>query len=232
MCGRYTIVTKAEEIKARFNVDVPDVYKPRYNAAPTQILPVITNEHPEGLSFFHWGLIPSWSKNKSVSQKLINARMETLQEKATFKYALQKRRCLIPADGFYEWKASGKKTKIPYRIQLTNSELFSFAGLWEEYEDDNGENVHTFTIITTAANTTLSKIHDRMPVIMTQENEKIWLDDKASNDDHMKILLPYDADKMVMHPVSPKVNNVNNDNPELIIPTPPADQFGNYTLFD
>ena len=109
MCGRYTIIAKAEEIEKRFNVHVPESYQPRYNAAPTQILPVITNSSPDGLSFFHWGLIPKWAKDKSISSKLINARAETLTEKVSFKNALQQRRCLVLADGFYEWKRSSKK---------------------------------------------------------------------------------------------------------------------------
>ena len=112
MCGRYTIIAKAEEIEKRFNVEVPEVYAPRYNAAPSQILPVITNQNPEGLSFFHWGLIPRWAKDKSISSKLINARAETITEKASFKNAMKHRRCLVLADGFYEWKPTGKKSCI------------------------------------------------------------------------------------------------------------------------
>ena len=232
MCGRYTIIAKAEEIEKRFNVNVPETYKPRYNAAPTQILPVITNESPEGLSFFNWGLVPSWAKNKSISSKLINARSETLTEKVSFKNALKHRRCLIPADGFYEWKKSSKKSKIPYRIFLKTNELFAFAGLWEEYEDEEQEIVHTFTIITTTANTTISPIHDRMPVILEKDAEQSWLNSSISIENHISLLKAVDADKIEFHSISPLVNSVTNDNPQLIVPTPPADQFGNLTLFD
>lgn len=232
MCGRYTIIAKAEEIEKRFNVAVPETYSARYNAAPTQILPVITNESPKGLSFFHWGLIPGWAKDKSISSKLINARAETISEKASFKSALKNRRCLVIADGFYEWKRTTKKSKIPYRIILNSNRLFAFAGLWEEYEDENQEIVNTFTIITTNANTTVSKIHDRMPVILNQETEQEWLNASLSTEEHINLLQPYDANKMEYHTISPLVNSVANDNPQLIAPAPPADQFGNLTLFD
>ncbi len=231
MCGRYTLVKKADEIAKRFKVDVGPSYTPRYNAAPTQLLPVITADSPEGVSWFYWGLIPSWSKNKSISQKLINARAETVEEKASFRTALQKRRCLIPADGFYEWKPVSKKGKVPYRITLLNEELFAFAGLWEEYEDDEGDIVHTFTIITTQANSTLQSIHDRMPVILTRDSEALWLDQKASPEALKEVLQPYHRDATRFYTVSAKVNHASEDEPSLIKPAPAADQFGNYTLF-
>ena len=232
MCGRYTIIAKAEKIEKRFNVEVPESYAPRYNAAPTQILPVITNESPGGLSFFNWGLIPQWAKNKSISSKLINARSETLAEKASFKNALKQRRCLVISDSFYEWKRSSKKSKVPYRILLDTKELFAFAGLWEAYEDENQHMVHTFTIITTTANSLISKIHDRMPVILDSESEQAWLSSEVSPEHHLSLLKPYPEQNMNHYTISPMVNNVNNDNPQLIIPTPPADQYGNLTLFD
>lgn len=231
MCGRYTLVKKAEEVAKRFKVDVGNVYKPRFNAAPTQLLPVITADSPEGLSWFYWGLIPAWSKDKSISTKLINARAETLSEKASFKTALQKRRCIIPADGFYEWKPVSKKGKVPYRITLLNEELFAFAGLWEEYEDDEGDNVHTFTIITTQANSTLQSIHERMPVILSREAESLWLDKKTDPASLQNILQPYSRDATRFYTVSAKVNYATTDDPSLIVPAPAADQFGNYTLF-
>jgi len=232
MCGRYTIIAKAEEIEKRFNVTVPETYTARYNAAPTQILPVISNESPGGLSFFHWGLIPSWAKDKSISSKLINARAETISQKASFKSALKSRRCLVLADGFYEWKRSSKKSKVPYRIMLKDKRLFAFAGLWEAYEDENQEIVYTFTIITTSANSAITKIHDRMPAILRREAEQEWLSASISMEEHLQLLQPYDANQMEYHTISPLVNSVANDNPQLIVPTPPADQFGNLTLFD
>lgn len=232
MCGRYTIIAKAEEIEKRFNVHVPESYQPRYNAAPTQILPVITNSSPDGLSFFHWGLIPKWAKDKSISSKLINARAETLTEKVSFKNALQQRRCLVLADGFYEWKRSSKKSRIPYRIRLKDASLFAFAGLWEAFEDEEQNCIHTFTIITTNANSMVSNIHDRMPVILDRQSEKTWLQQANSVEEHMSLLKSYDEHKMESYSVSSQVNSVENDNPKLILSAPPTDQFGNLTLFD
>lgn len=232
MCGRYTIIAKAEEIEKRFNVEVPEAYIPRYNAAPTQILPVITNERPEGVSLFQWGLIPGWAKDKSIGSKLLNARSETLAEKASFKTALKRRRCLVLSDGFYEWKRTPKKTKIPYHIFLKNKGLFAFAGLWETYREDDQQTLHTFTIITTSANSTISNIHQRMPVILTPEMEQVWLNIDETPYSPEQVLTPYAADEIAFNSISPLVNSVRNDNPQLIVPTPPADQFGNLTLFD
>ena len=136
------------------------------------------------------------------------------------------------ADGFYEWKAIGKKTRIPYRIKLSNDGLFAFAGLWEEFDTEQGEMMHTFSIITTTANSTVSDIHERMPVILDQKSETEWLNNDLTMEDHMKILMPYNPDKMVAYTVSPQVNNAKNDHPALINFSAPADQKGNYTLFN
>ena len=232
MCGRYTIVAKVQEIEKRFKVEVPEMYTPRFNAAPTQILPVITNENPEGISFFHWGLIPQWAKDKSISSKLINARSETLAEKASFKHALKSRRCLVIADGYYEWKKSVKKTKIPYRICIKSRKLFTMAGLWEEYEDDDESVVHTFTIVTTASNSNLSHIHERMPAILNEKDEMKWIDNSLSSDEHLEFLKPFDPNFVEYYSVSSRVNNVRNDSEDLIASVPAMDQHGNLTLFD
>lgn len=232
MCGRYTISAGPQIIADRFGVDVPGGYKSRFNAAPSQLLPVITAEQPEGLSFFYWGLIPSWSKNKSISTKLINARAETLAEKASFRTALKNRRCIVPADGFYEWKRVSKKGRVPNWFFLADRSLFSFAGLWEEFENEEGEMMHTFTIITTEANDMLAEVHDRMPVILNKKEEKIWLNPQEEIENATSILNPYPAGKMGNHPVSSEVNQVTKDSPLMIRPAPAADQFGNYTLFD
>lgn len=232
MCGRYTLVKKAEEVAKRFKVEVGAHYKPRYNAAPTQLLPVITADAPEGLSWFYWGLIPAWSKDKAISQKLINARAETVEDKASFRNALKQRRCLVPADGFFEWKPVSKKGKIPYRITLMNEALFAFAGLWEEYEDDEGDTVQTFTILTTQANSTLENIHERMPVILSREAESLWLNKFSSQEELKQVLQPYDRDQTRFYTVSSRVNQAGLDEPSVIAPAPAADQFGNYTLFN
>lgn len=231
MCGRYTVTANQNKIAKRFKVSVPDAYEPRYNAAPTQALPVITNTLPDEVQMFHWGLIPKWAKNRSISQKLINARAETLNEKASFKQSLQTRRCIIPADGFYEWKQVGKKQKTPYRMALASGEPFAFAGLWEAFEDE-GNTMSTFTIITTEPNPMVADIHDRMPVILKPDDEALWLGDKLSTEELVKLLGPYDESAMTRYTVSIRVNKPDYDSPDLIQAAPASDQFGNYTLFN
>jgi len=232
MCQRYTITAKAEKLKERFKLDVPEGYSPTYNASPTQVLPIITNVNQEGISFFYWGLMPSMAKNKSISPKLYNARAEDVLNKASFAYALRHRRCLIVADGYYDWKQTGKKSKVPYRVTLNNQEPFTMAGLWEEFEDTEGESIHTFTIITTAANSILTELNNRMPAMLSPEDERIWLDDDKSSQEHLEILKPYDDNLISKYTVSPLINRLDIDNSELIKNSPPADQFGNYALFE
>ena len=230
MCGRYSITAKAEKLAQRFKVEVGDNYSPRFNAAPTQLLPIITGENPEGFSLFYWGLVPKWSNNKAISSKFFNARAEALLEKTGYKNSLLSRRCLVPADGFYEWKNISKKSKIPYRITLNDKEPFAFAGLWEEYENEENEMVHTFTIITTKANSAMEEINDRMPVILSPEAEVIWLNNESTLDELMNVLKP--VTNIDFHTVSSQVNSVQIDRPDLIKPAPAIDQYGNYTLFN
>lgn len=232
MCGRYTIIAKAEEIEKRFNVEVPEIYSPRYNAAPTQILPVITNENPQGISFFRWGLIPSWSQDINIGAKLINARSETITEKPSFSQAFKSRRCLVVADGYYEWKIVSKKSRIPYRIQLSSEQLFSFAGLWEIFKNQDNSIIYSFTIVTTESNTTTSHIHQRMPVILNPDTEQIWLNNHATTAEHLDLLKPCSAADIKYYSVSNLVNSVQNDNEQLIKPAPAMNQSGNLSLFD
>jgi putative SOS response-associated peptidase YedK len=232
MIDRYSLTASAAKIGERFSVDVPEFVQPVYNAAPTQILPVITSASPQGVSTFFWGTSPQWSKNKTLSEKLINVRAEQIQEKTSTKKALLKTRCLVPADGFYAWKKAGKKTMIPYRFIATNQELFSMAGMWDEYEDTDGNEFHTFTIITTPANELVSSIYDRMPVMLNKETEKIWLDPTSTEEELMAILISYPAGDINLYSVSPRISDSNANVPSLIMPAPPADQFGNLTLFD
>jgi putative SOS response-associated peptidase YedK len=232
MCGRYSLSKSKIQLEERFQAEMLGDFKPRYNIAPTQLLPVITSESPKGFSFFYWGITPDFGKNKPVSPKFINAKAETIHEKISFKNSFQKRRCLVPADGFYEWKKLGKKTKIPYRFTLANEETFAFAGIWEEYENELGESNHTFLILTTEPNSLVSEVHDRMPLILKKEEEKKWLDKYSSQEELMNMLVPYPADEMISFTVSPLVNSISNDSPSLIRKTSaPIDQFGNYTLF-
>jgi len=233
MCRRYSIFHSGDDIRERFKVNIDsNTIHPRYNAAPSQVLPVISNSDSKSLSFFHWGIIPNWSKNKSISTKLINAPVEDIADKASYRFALKSRRCIVPADGYYEWKVSGKKTRIPYRIQMKDNSLFSMAGLWETFDDDEGNQYFTFKIVTTPSTGVVTPIHDRMPVILDEEAEAIWLGDDQGGDMHISVLNPYSKDNLVVHSVSPKINDLNYDQPDLLEPAPPADQFGNYTLFD
>lgn len=206
-------------------------FKPRYNVAPTQLVPVLTSDSPKGFSFFYWGITPDFGQNKPVSQKLINAKVESINEKISFKSSFLKRRCLVPADGFFEWKRLGKKTKIPYRFTLRDDDIFAFAGIWEEYETVTGESQHTFLILTTSPNEVVEEVHDQMPVILNREQEKKWLDKYTSESDLLKMLTTYPGELMLSYTVSPLVNSVQNDSPGIIRRTSPMDQFGNYTLF-
>jgi putative SOS response-associated peptidase YedK len=231
MCGRYSLSKTKKELEERFNAEILADFNPRYNIAPTQLVPVITSDSPKGFSFFYWGITPDFGKNKPVAHKLINARSETVMEKTTFKKSFQSRRCLIPADGFFEWKKIGKKTKTPFRFTMGDDKLFAFAGIWEEYENVKGEVNHTFVILTTQANSLVADVHDRMPVILSKNDEKKWLDSYSSEQELIEIIQPYNAQQMISYPVSPLVNNVQNDQPAIIRRTQPMDQFGNYTLF-
>lgn len=232
MIDRYSITVTPEVIRDRFSVDVLDFYKPHYNAAPMHLLPVITNTNPDGVSLFYWGTSPEWSKNKMPSEKTINVRAESFDEKPALKKALRKNRCLIPADGFYGWKKVGKKTAIPYRFVLNSRDPFAMAGLWEEFEDTEGKEIQTFTVITHESNELVGQVQERMPVILTRQDEVLWLDNTTAEDALTALLRPYPAAGMTHYPVSPRIGNPAFDVPSMITPTPPADQFGNLTLFD
>ena len=232
MLERYSIGQPSDAIHQRFQVVVPERYQARYNAAPTQLLPVITNQHPEGFSFFYWGQVPEWSNNRAISTKLINAEVEQLMEKATLKRALNQRRCLVPADGFFAWKTISKKSKVPYRFILNDKVPFAMAGLWEEYEDDQDELVHTFRIITTPSNSVVMATNDRMPAILDPKNEKVWLDDQADEETLISLLKPFSAEDMGSYTISSQINSLKIDRPEILSPAPANDQYGNYTLFN
>jgi putative SOS response-associated peptidase YedK len=229
--SRYSLCASADQLHDRFSVEVSKGYKPTFNAAPGQLLPVITNTGPQGLSFFYWGLAPPWAKNKPISEKIFNVHSELISEKASLRKKLQSQRCLIPADGFYEWKKVGKKTAIPYRYRLPDKTLFSFAGLWEEYEDE-GEDFHTFTIITLPADPSVNSMSERIPAIVNAASEKIWLSNSASEEDWLSVLSSAEFSRMDNYTISPRINSLTANDSGLITPTPPTDQFGNLTLFD
>ncbi len=232
MIERYTLTVPPAKLAERFAVDLPEFHTPRYNAGPAQLLPVITASAPQGISVFYWGTSPEWAKNKALSERIINVRVETIREKPTLQKSLMKGRCIIPADGFYAWRKAGKKTQIPYRFVTTNQEIFSFAGLWEEFDDTDGNNFHTFTIITVPSNGIVSTVHDRMPVILNKQTEALWLKTDNTQDALMQILEAYPENKMNLYTISPRISDLRVDVPSLIAPAPAADQFGNLTLFD
>jgi putative SOS response-associated peptidase YedK len=221
MCGRFTLTVDAESIQMTFPwLKVPESIPPRYNITPSQPVAAVANTGEKELEFFIWGLIPSWAKDPKIGNRLINARGETLGEKPSFRSAYRRRRCLIIADGFYEWvKQPGQKLKSPYYIQLESKKPFAFAGLWEIWHDPDGSALKTTTIITTEPNEMISRIHARMPVIIEKEAYEEWLDPEEKSPEELnKYLKPYHAEGMIQFPVSRIVNSPANDSPECITP--------------
>ena len=223
MCGRITLTTDQDDLQSRFGYVGPSgaLFPPRYNIAPTQTHPIVrVNEDRRVLVIMRWGLVPFWAKDVKSGYKMINAKSETLTEKASFRTPFKKKRCLVIADGFYEWSKTAKKgTKIPYRFVLKSSEPFAFAGLWDEWQSPEGEKLFTFTIITTNANELMNSIHDRMPVILNEKDEGMWLDPRLSDTDKLSTLLkPYPSDEMEAYKVSTIVNSPKNDSPKCIEP--------------
>jgi putative SOS response-associated peptidase YedK len=233
MCGRYTLVVAQDELEARFDAQFPEdgaesSFSPRYNMAPGQQLPVITNEQPETIRRLEWGLVPSWADDDSGG--LINARAESVAEKPSFRGAYEQRRCLVPADGFYEWvdTADGKQ---PYRVSFDDDRVFAMAGLWERWKPETTQTgldafgggvadetesgpLETFTIITTEPNDLVADLHHRMAVILEPDTEQRWLTGEAGHD----VLEPSPADGMCAEPVSTAVNDPSTDEPSLIEP--------------
>jgi putative SOS response-associated peptidase YedK len=218
MCGRFSLTVGIEQLQSLFGFGYSENIAPRFNIAPSQqVLTVMEEDGARIGKMMKWGLVPSWANDPKIGWKMINARAETVDEKASFRRALKRRRCLILADGFYEWKKEGEK-KIPYRFTLQNEQPFAFAGLWETW-DKHGETLYTCTIITTKANELVGMIHDRMPVILPQEWHDAWLDPKLEDTDYIKSLLqPYPAEEMKMYEVSTIVNSPKNDVADCIKP--------------
>ncbi len=186
MCGRFTLTTSPEQLRAAFyGLSVPDQVQPRYNIAPTQPVAVVANDDKFQMDFFIWGLIPSWAKDPAIGSRMINARAETLAEKPSFRAAFRRRRCLVLADGFYEWRQEpGQRSKTPMYIKLKSGEPFAFAGLWENWNSPDGSNVLSCTIITTEPNSLMQSIHNRMPVILSKEFSRHgWKHAKLSRPD-------------------------------------------------
>lgn len=219
MCGRYTLNQSGETLAQTFSVSDPPPVEPRFNIAPTQpVLAVVEGQMANReFRYLQWGLVPSWAKDPKMGARMINARAETVAEKPSFRAAFKRRRCLIPADGFYEWKRSGK-TKQPFYFYLTAHQPFAFAGLWEHWEHGDGSVIESCTILTTEANDVLKSVHDRMPVILATEAYSTWLDANQSPDALFPLLRPFDPEAMSCHAVSVQVNSPAVDAPDCIAP--------------
>jgi putative SOS response-associated peptidase YedK len=222
MCGRYRLSRRKQIIKEHFDtVGWQDDLNPRYNIAPTQLVPVI-RQHPKEpirqLSLMKWGLIPHWAKDPSIASSTINAKSETAATKPAFRDPFKYRRCLIPADAFYEWKRNGT-SKQPYCFVVNNGELFAFAGLWDGWKNAEGQLVKSCSILTTTPNAVTSAVHDRMPVILHPDSYGLWLDPGMQNVAAISELLkPFDPSLMRCYPVSTRINHVANDGEECCLP--------------
>jgi putative SOS response-associated peptidase YedK len=222
MCGRFALVTEKEILEMLFQLDYSFDFdlKPRYNIAPTQQAPVVrlaAAGDKRELSLLKWGLVPFWSKDQTIGNRLINARAETVREKPAFRDAFKKRRLLIPASGFYEWKQE-EGDKQPYYITAKNRELLSLAGLWERWDQGPEQTLETFTILTTEPNPLVAELHSRMPVIIPPQSYAAWLDLLTGEDHLQQLLKPYPGEDLTYYPVSRLVNKTSNDLPELIEP--------------
>jgi putative SOS response-associated peptidase YedK len=218
MCGRYRLTAKERYLRDHFGLDEDPSWTPRWNIAPTQLVPVIRQKSAGfGRTFdlVRWGLIPSWAKDPSIATKTINAMSETAADKPAFRDALRFRRCLIPADAFYEWQSIGLKQKQAFSIGMADDSTFAFAGLWESWTDPNGEAVETCTILTTTPNALVADVHRRMPAILKRRDYEQWLDPGIRNASVVSLCLePFDAAMMKKYPVSTRVNRPENDDHE------------------
>jgi len=221
MCGRFTLTVDPADLQEAFaDYSFPSKFAARYNIAPSQPVMAIPNDGQRKADFLVWGLIPTWAKDPAIGSRLINARAETLAEKPSFRGSLKYKRCLILADGFYEWKSEpGKKTKVPHFIQMKDGKPFAFAGLWDLWQSPEGSQVKSCTIVTTEPNELVSSIHNRMPVILDPSHYKAWLDPEPQKPEAvLPFLKPFPANLMSAFPVSTQVNKPANDSPELIAP--------------
>jgi putative SOS response-associated peptidase YedK len=219
MCGRFALIVDASVLADVFDVDPPRELTPRFNIAPTQAIPIVRigKESPRECSFVRWGLVPSWAKDQKIGARMINARGETVAEKPSFRSAVKNRRCLIPADGFYEWvKTAGGKQ--PHFIHFANGRPFAFAGLWERWHKGEGDPLETCTIITTTPNDLIAGLHDRMPVILPRDRFEEWIEPAPLSPDRLQeLLVPHPDEGMEAYPVSTYVNKPINDGPECIV---------------
>jgi putative SOS response-associated peptidase YedK len=220
VCGRFTSSQRRETIAERFQVGVPESYRERYNLAPAQPALIVRERDGEHEALMaRWGLLPHWAKDERIAYKLINARAETLAEKPAFRSLLGRHRCLVVADGFYEWRPGAGGKKEPIHFRLADGAPFAFAGLWTSRTDPaSGELVESCTIVTTQPNRLVAPVHDRMPVILPPEVEHDWLDPALSKEHALALLEPYAAELMTALPASTRVNSVRNDDASVLVP--------------
>jgi putative SOS response-associated peptidase YedK len=224
MCGRYHLISLPGDLEDLFQaVGLPPL-KPRYNIAPTQSVPVVrfnADHQRREFAMVRWGLIPFWAQEPGIGNRLINARSETAAEKPAFRHAFRKQRCLIPADGFYEWQKQGaKKPKQPFSIRRGDGRPFAFAGLWELWHSPDAQAIESCTILTTDANDDVRLLHDRMPVILEPKDYDLWLDPKVEEPERVQPLLrPYASEDLAVVPVSTRVNNPRNDDAACLDPS-------------
>ncbi len=223
MCGRYTLYSDKKVIEDQFEVEINDeeLIKPDYNAAPGTIRPVVLVKGTQDrvVGALKWGLVPSFVKDLSEWKPLINARSETVNEKPSFRKAFQRKRCIVPANGFYEWKDFGGGKKIPFYVRLLDQELFGLAGIYETHTDKEGNQRHTFAVLTTEANALMQPLHERMPVILRQNDYNVWLNPVQPRPEMLQSLLaPYPTENMSTFKVSTDVNHTRNNGPDLINP--------------
>lgn len=217
MCGRYTITLEPADFEVELGIsDFPPDFAPRYNVAPTQQVVAVRDSEAKKAEWLKWGLIPYWAKDPSIGARMINARSETLREKPSFRQAFERRRCLILADGFYEWQKHEGRPSTPFYIQLKEGKPFAFAGLWEKWQSAE-EEIISCTIITCAANEMIKPVHDRMPVILDKTTAWNWLN-PASPEELSGYLVPYPSEDMQMVQIGTAINNSHVESPDLIIP--------------
>lgn len=223
MCGRYTQTHDTAHLIDRFHALPPSrPFPPRYNIAPGQDAPVVISSEGPTLELFRWGLIPSWSKDRTIGNRIINARAETLLQKPFFSRLAERQRCLVIADGFYEWTADlNGRGKVPVRIRLRSRRPFAFAGLWDGWRDPKGELIRTYTILTTQPNAFMTPIHHRMPLILDEKDEAPWLNPHTDAAQWQSLIVPYSSDALEAYPVSRMVNSPRNDLPACIDPVVP-----------
>jgi putative SOS response-associated peptidase YedK len=219
MCARFSLSIDPESVARDYNVTMIDPFAPSYNTAPTMNSAVVTSKHPDRLQQYHFGLVPFWAQDTKIGLKMFNARSETILETNSFKPLMEKnRRCLVLCDGFYEWEKAGKE-KLPYRFSVPDRGVFAFAGLYSHWKDKRTEEWYqSFTIITTSSNKTVGKLHDRMPVILSKEEENLWLADDVPVKDLTQLLDPYPDDEMDSYRVSKEVNVARNNHAGLLLP--------------